>query len=170
MKIFPLFIPLLFISVFSYAAIKKVNVYDSFTEGIKKAVPLILSIFPYVAATLIMTELAEKSGLADLLIKFLKPIFSAAGIPSEIAKLALIKPFSGSGAIAALSEIIKSYGADSYIARCACAAYGSSETTFYIGALYFSSAKKKSLLLPLLIALFSSAVATISACFFCRIL
>ena len=170
MKYLALVIPLLFVLVFLVALIRKVKLYDTFTEGVKEAIPLVLSVFPYLAAMLMLSELFERSGLSAALTDFLAPAFRFLGIPPEIAKLVLLKPFSGSGSTALLSEIFSAYGADSYIARCAAVCYGSSETTFYISAVYFAGAKKKKLFLPVAIALFSNAAGAILGCFLCRFL
>lgn len=170
MKIFAFLIPALFLGAFIYAGIKRVKVYDSFVRGVKKAPPLLLSIFPYMVCMFIMTELFEQSGLSDIIISFISPAFELLGIPRGIVKLVLLKPFSGSGSTALLSEIISSCGADSYTARCACVCYGSSETVFYIAAVYFARVKQKKLLLPILISLFSSFLATVFACLICRIM
>ncbi len=164
-----LVIPLLFAGVFVYALVKRVRLYDSFTEGMKEAIPLIVSLFPYLAAVLMLSELFEKSGLSNAVTAFLTPAFRALGIPPEIGKLVLLKPFSGSGSTALLSELFSAYGPDSYIARCACVAYGSGETVFYILALYFAGARRKNLL-PVLIALFSNFAAVVFGCLLCRIL
>lgn len=169
MNIFVYVIPVLFILVFIVAAIRKVKVYDSFAEGVKGAVPLVVSLFPFVAAVLIMSELFEASGLSDRLQQFLAPAFRVLGVPEEIGKLALVKPFSGSGSTALLSEILQTYGADSYIARCACVAYGSSETVFYVAAVYFASAKEKKLAVPIAIALFANFTALVIGCLLCKI-
>lgn len=163
-------VPLLFLGVFAFALIKKIKLYDCFTEGVKEALPLILSLFPYLAAILMLSELFEESGLSATLTNFLSPAFSFLGIPPEIAKLVLLKPFSGSGSTALLSEIFANYGADSYIARCACVCYGSSETVFYISAVYFAGTKRKRLWKPILIALFSNFVTVILGCSLCRFL
>ena len=72
-----------------------------------------------------LSKLFEVSGLESKLTDLLAPVFSFTGIPDEIAPLLLVKPLSGSGAIAVLSEILARYGVDSYAARCACVAYGS---------------------------------------------
>ena len=96
-------------------------------------------------------------------------MFRFLGIPPEIGKLVLLKPFSGSGSTALLSEILSAYGADSYIARCACVAYGSSETVFFISAVYFAGSRKN-LTKPVLIALFSNFASLILGCLFCKIL
>ncbi len=170
MKYFALVVPALFLGLFIYAAVKKVKIYDSFTEGIKGALPLIASLFPYLAAILILSELFERSGLSSLVTAWLSPLFRTVGIPPEIAKLVLMKPFSGSGSTALLSEILHAYGADCYIGRCACCAYGSSETVFYISAVYFAGVKKKRVITPVLISLAANFLGVVCACLFCRIM
>lgn len=170
MKFLSLLVPLLFAGVFLYALIKRVKLYDSFTEGVKEAIPLIVSIFPFVAAILMLSELFEQSGLSSLITDFLSPFFRALGIPPEISKLVLLKPFSGSGSTALLSELFSAYGPDSYISRCACVAYGSSETVFYILAVYFARTEKKSLIKPVLISLSANFLSVVFGCFLCRVL
>lgn len=170
MKYFSLIVPLLFLSLFLYALLKKVKLYDSFTAGIKGAVPLVLSLFPYLAAILILCELFEGSGLSALFTRLLSPVCGILGIPPELSKLLLLKPFSGSGATALLSELITTYGADSYIGRCACVVYGSSETVFYILAVYFAGIKRKGMVKPVLIALFANFAGAVLGCLLCRVL
>ena len=168
MKYPALILPVLFLAVFVYALVKKVKLYDSFTAGVKEAIPLVVSIFLFLAAILMLSDLFEQSGLSRILTNALAPAFRFLGIPPEIAKLVLMKPFSGSGSTALLSEIMATYGADSYIARCACVAYGSSETVFYISAVYFAGIKYKKLAKPVLIALFVNFITVILGCLFCR--
>ena len=170
MKFVALAVPLLFLLLFLYALYKKVKLYDCFTDGIKEAIPLVVSLFPYLAAILMLSELFERSGLAEYLTSALAPCFRVLGIPPEISKLVLLKPFSGSGSTALLSEILNHYGADSYIARCACVSYGSSETVFYVLAVYFAGVKQKKRLRPVIIALFANFVTVIFGCFLCRYL
>ena len=165
-----LIIPLIFLFSFLYALKKKVKLYDSFTEGIKGAIPLVLSIFPYIAAVTMLSKLLDVSGFGEKLTQWISPLFSFTGAPEEIASLVLIKPLSGSGSIAVLSELIEKYGVDSYIARCACIAYGSAETVFYIGAVYFAGIKRKNLNAAIAISIFSYLVAIIFGCFLCRFL
>ena len=121
-------IPVLFISIFVYSAFKKVKPYDAFTEGAKSAVPLAVGIFPYLVTIFVLTELFEASGVSSAVANILSPFFRLLGIPEELTRLVLIKPFSGSGALAVLSDIFSTYGVDSYLARAACVIYGSSET------------------------------------------
>ena len=169
MRYAALVIPALFLVLFVYALIRRVKIYDSFTEGVKEAVPLVLSVFPYLVSVLILSELFERSGLAARLTQALSPVFSFLGIPPEIGKLVLIKPFSGSGATALLAEVLHTYGADSYIGKCASVAFSSSETVFFISAVYFAGSKKN-LAKPVVISLLANFFSLILGCFLCRVL
>ncbi len=163
-------IPVIFIIVFGFAVFKRVKIYDEFTNGVKEAVNFTVSLIPCLAAIFMMCAVFEKSGLSDRLTQLLSPVFGALGIPRELTKLVLIKPFSGSGSLAYLNEIITKYGADSYISRCACVCFGSSETGFYISAVYFAGMKVKKLAMPIAIVLISTLISTIIACLLCRIM
>lgn len=165
-----LIIPAIFIIVFGAAAIKRVNVYNCFSGGVESALKFTLSLLPCLAAVFMMCELFEASGLSALIIKALSPMFGFLGVPEELTKLILIKPLSGSGSLAYLTEIISKCGADSYEARCACVCYGSSETVFYVSAVYFAGLKQKGLLKPIAISLFAALISTVLACALCRIL
>ena len=164
------FIPVLFLIIFVIAIIKKVKPYDSFTQGAKSAIPFAISIFPYLVSIFVLTELFEISGISNAVTKIVSPFFNALGIPKELSKLVLIKPFSGNGALAILTEIYQTYGVDSYLSRCASVIYGSSETVFYVAAVYFAGAKTKNLVKPILISLFASFCSCVFACFICLVL
>ena len=162
-------VPLLFLGVFLLAALRHVKVYDSFAAGAAGALPLLKDLFPYIAAVLVLAELFEASGLSDRLQAALSPAFAAAGIPPEIAPLVLVKPFSGSGATALLGELCARYGADSYIARCACVVYAAGDTVFYLSAVWYAGAPKRPAL-PVVIALASNIAAFCVGCLLCRVL
>ncbi len=164
------FIPVLFLIIFVIAIIKKVKPYDSFTQGAKSAIPFAISIFPYLVSIFVLTELFEISGISNAVTNIVSPLFSALGIPKELSKLVLIKPFSGNGALAILTEIYQTYGVDSYLSRCASVIYGSSETVFYVAAVYFAGAKTKNLAKPIFISLFASFCSCVFACFICLVL
>lgn len=168
--ILAIIIPLIFLTSFAFAAWKKVKIYDSFTEGVKGAIPLILSIFPYIVGVMMLCKLLEVSGLEAKLTKWISPLFSFTGVPEEIAPLVLMKPLSGSGSIAVLTQILERYGVDSHIGKCACVAYGTADTIFYIGAVYFATVKRKKMTTALIIAITSYLLSVIFACFLCQIL
>ncbi len=167
---FAIIIPLIFLLTFLYAGVKKVRIFDEFTAGAGKAIPLIVSIFPYIAAITVLARLLTASGLEDKLLSLLAPLFRGLGIPQEIAGLVLIKPLSGSGSIAMLSEILSRYGVDSYVARCACVAYGAAETVFYVAAVYFAGIKRKKLPLALAFSLLAYLFSVVVCCLLCRIM
>ena len=169
MKAAAYILPVLLVIVVSAACIRRVRVYESFAKGAGGALPLVKGLFPYIAAVLILEELFEASGLAQLFARAAEPLFTVLGIPSEIAPLVLIKPFSGSGSLALVSELCETFGADSYIARCACCVYASGETVFYLSAIYFSQSKEHTA--PAVgTALFANCIACIVACLLCRFL
>ena len=165
-----LLVPLIFLASFLYALIKKVKLFDCFSQGVKGAFPLILSIFPYIVTVTMLTKLFQVSGLETKLAQLLHPLFAFTGIPNEIAPLLLIKPLSGSGSLAVLADILARYGVDSYPARCACVAYGASDTIFYIGAVYFAGLKRKKITLALGIAILSYLLSVVLCCLLCRIM
>lgn len=170
MKFSAFFLPFLFLFVFAYAIFKKVKIYPSFVRGISGAPKLLIDIFPYLAAIFILSSLFEESGLSAAFCNLLSPVVSFFGIPKEITKLLLIKPFSGSGATALLSEILENNPPDGYVARCAAVCYGSSETVFYIEAVYFARVKAKNFVPAVVISLVASFLAAVFACFLCRFL
>ena len=169
-RLFALSIPIIFLLSFLFAAVKKVKVYDVFVAGAGKAVPLIVSIFPYIAAVTMLARLLTVSGLEDKILGYLSPVFRFLGVPQEIAGLVLIKPLSGSGSMAMLAEILGRYGVDSYVARCACVAYGSAETVFYVAAVYFAGVKRKKLPLAIAFSLLAYFLSVVLCCLLCRIM
>lgn len=163
-------IPIIFLIVFVYSLFKRVNTYDSFVKGAKGAIKLVVDIFPFVASILIAVSLLRISGITDFLARLLSPIFNFFGIPPELCELVLLRPFTGSGSFGILQNIFTTYGADSYVSRCACVIMGCSETIFYVATVYVSQTKIKKLLYAIPVALFCSFVGTIFACLICKII
>lgn len=162
-------IPLLILFLFVYSIVKKQNNYDSFVKGAKKSLTLIFEIFANIVAIFILIELFKQSGISYYLNKILSPVLNFLGIPSELSELIILKPFSGSGSLAILSEIFENYGVDSYIGRCASVIISSSETVFYVSSVYFSKTKVKNLGYSIPLALFVTILSCILACLFCKI-
>ena len=163
-------IPIIFISLFCYARSKKVNTYDTFVRGAKKAIPLAVDIFPFVAAIMIAVALLRASGLTAIIADACSPVFNFLGIPTELVELVLLRPFTGSGSFALLDSVLTQYGADSYIARCACVILGCSETIFYVTTVYFSQTKVKKLLYAIPIALVCAVFGSVLSCLLCKIM
>ncbi len=163
-------LPVLFVLLFFYCIHKKVNTYDTFVKGAKGAIGLVIDIFPFIASILIAVALLRVSGITNFLAQLLSPIFKLFGIPTELCELVLLRPFTGSGSYGILESIFSTYGADSYISRCACVIMGCSETIFYVATVYISQTKVKKLLYAIPVALFCSFVGTILACLICKIM
>lgn len=161
-------VPILIIALFAYATAKKVNIYNSFVDGAQKAFPTAIAIFPYLFATFLMVNALHASGVSKVVVDFVCPPFEFFGIPKQVLELLLIRPFSGSGSLAILKDVYKTYGADSYVGKCASVIMGSSETVFYISAVYFSQTKVKRLGWAVPIALFCNFAGGVLACILCK--
>lgn len=163
-------LPILFVLLFGWCIYKRINTYDHFVKGAKGAIKLVVDIFPFIASILIAVALLRVSGITDFLAQILSPIFNALGIPTELVELVLLRPFTGSGSYGILENIFESYGADSYISRCACVIMGCSETIFYVATVYISQTKVKKLAYAIPVALVCSLVGTILACLICKVM
>ena len=163
-------LPILFLLLILYCMYKSINTYDSFVKGAKGAIKLVVDIFPFIASILIAVALLRVSGITAWLTDILSPIFTFLGVPPELTELVLLRPFTGSGSYALLEDILTTYGADSYISRCACVIMGCSETIFYVATVYFSQTKVKKLLYAIPVALVCSIIGTILACLLCRVM
>ena len=163
-------IPALIICIFIYAFVKGVNTYKSFVEGAKAAIRLSIDILPFICTILVAIQLIQLSGLLNYLVIILNPFFKLLGIPRELTAFIILKPFSGSGSIALFEEIVKVYGPNSYITRVASVIAGSSETVFYISAVYFSKTNIKKLGYAIPVALFCTLLSAILAALICKIM
>ena len=133
-------VPLLLLLTCALALRKKENVYERLLEGGAEGLRLILSLIPTLVMLLTSVSMLRASGAIDLLSSLLSPIFHFFGIPPETALLVLIRPISGSAALAAGAELMAQYGVDSQVGRTAAVMLGSTETTFYTISVYFGAA------------------------------
>jgi spore maturation protein B len=128
---------LLVIPVLGY--IKKVKVYESFIDGAKEGFNTAVRIIPYLVAILVAIGMFRASGAMDYFVAILSPLTNLIGMPAETLPVALMRPLSGSGALGIVTELMKEHGPDSLIGRIASTMWGSSETTFYVVAVYFGA-------------------------------
>ncbi len=149
--------------------IRKENAYNAFVDGAKQAVPTAVGVLPCLVAIFLLLRLCEQSGITDFLSQILSPVLTFLGIPPELCTLVVVRPFSGSAGLATLQELLSRYGADSYVGRCASVVCGSTETVFYVAAVYFSETKVKKLGWAIPVALFCAVVSASLACLFCRL-
>ena len=129
-------IPVMLVGIPLIGLIRKVKVYDVFIEGATEGFQVAVRIIPFLVGILVAIGMFRGSGAMDLLIAALRPVMTATGFPAELLPLALLRSLTGSGSLALTTDLIKTHGADSVIARMAATMYGSSETTFYVLAVY----------------------------------
>jgi len=137
--IFALVVPLLIAAVAAFALSRKQDVYSALVEGAAGGLQTVLKIFPALVGLFTAIYMLRASGAMDAAANLLAPALEKIGIPAEVAPLIFIRPISGSGALAVGSEIISTHGADSLIGRIAAVMLGSTETTFYVIAVYFGA-------------------------------
>jgi spore maturation protein SpmA len=163
-------IPLLIIVFIGYGAIKKVKVYESFVEGAKEGFNIAVKIIPYLVAMLIAIGIFRAGGAMEWLIFILKPVTSLIGMPAEALPMALMRPLSGSGSLGIMSENLAVYGPDSFIGILVSTFYGSTETTFYVLALYFGSVSIKNTRHALPVGLIADVAGILGALFIVKLL
>lgn len=132
-------IPFIFVGIVGYAIVKKIKVYEIFTDGAKEGFYTAVRIIPFLVAMLVAIGVFRASGAMDLLIKVISPVTNVLGIPAETLPMAFMRPLSGGGAQGIMTDIINTYGPDSLIGRTVAVMMGSTETTFYVLAVYFGS-------------------------------
>jgi spore maturation protein B len=132
-------IPLVLLVFLGWGLFTKVKVYEVFVEGAKDGFNTAIRIIPYLVAMLAAIGIFRASGALELLIALLTPITSLIGMPPETLPMALMRPLSGSGSLGIMTELMNVHGPDSLIGIMASTMYGSSETTFYVLAVYFGA-------------------------------
>jgi len=153
-----------------FGAIKKVDVFDAFIVGAKQGFETIVSIIPYLVAMMVAIGMLRASGFFELLSSLLAPLLAAIGMPSELLPLALIRPFSGSAATGVMAELIHQHGGNSFIANTAATMMGSTETTFYVIAIYFGSVNIRRTRHAIPAGLLADAAGVIASVTICRYL
>jgi spore maturation protein SpmA len=132
--------PLLIAALLLVGVAGRVRVYESAVAGAREGLEVAVRIVPYLVAILVAVGMFRASGALDLLIQLLDPLTSRIGIPGEVLPMALLRPLSGSGAFGVMSEILTTYGPDSFVGYLASTLQGSTETTFYVLTLYCGAA------------------------------
>ena len=158
---------LLFVSAV-LALRKKENAYSILLEGASEGLQLLISILPALILLLTAVHMLRASGAVEILSRIFRPVFSFFGIPPETALLVLIRPISGSAALAVGAELMAQYGVDSQIGRTAAVMLGSTETTFYTISVYFGAAGVKNTRYTIPAALFADFIGFFMASFTVR--
>ena len=158
-------VPLFLLIVPVYAFYRGVPVYDEFIEGAKEGLMLCWRLLPVLIAMMTATSVFIDGGGMDFFVRLLSPLCDRFGLPREALPLAFIRPLSGTGSLGFTAQLIHAYGPDSLIGRFAAVAQGSTETTFYVLAVYFGAVAVRRFRYALLVGLVGDAVAFAAAFF-----
>ncbi len=161
-------VPMVILLIIIYGLMEKNKVYDTFLEGAKEGIQVVINIFPTLIGIFLAVGALRSSGLIELIVNIIKPIIQILQIPAEIMPLALLRPISGSASMAVATDIISQYGVDSTIGLIASTIMGSTETTFYTIALYTSAVGIKKIRFVLIAALIADITGMLISVAICR--
>jgi spore maturation protein SpmB len=162
-------IPFLLAGFPLYAALRRVKIYEEFVEGAKEGLEVGLRIIPYLVAILVAIGMFRAAGGIDLISHALGPMLAMVGFPSDLLPLALMRPLSGSGALGVFTELVKHCGPDNVVSRMGGTIFGSTETTFYVLAVYFGSVAVRRTRHAVLAGLTADFVAVAASVVVCRL-
>jgi spore maturation protein SpmA len=153
-----------------YAMLRQVKVYEEFVDGAKEGFEVAIKIIPYLVAILVAIGMFRAAGGIELLSQGLRPVMTAVGFPTELLPMVLMRPLSGSGTLGLFAELVKQHGPDTLVSRMGGTIYGSTETTFYVLAVYFGSVGVKRSRYALLAGLTADLVAVIASVAICKMM
>jgi spore maturation protein B len=150
-----------------YAALRGVKVYEQFVEGAKEAFAVGMRIVPFLVAMLVAIRLLREAGVVALVTRKLTPLLSHIHFPADLLPLVLMRPLSGSGTQGIFIDLVKTFGPDALVSRMAATIYGSTETTFYVLAVYFGSVAIRQTRHAVLAGLIADSVAVVASVSIC---
>ena len=153
-----------------YAALRRVKVYEQFVEGAKEGWQVAVTIIPFLVAILVAVGMFRGAGGIDLVTHALRPMLDLIHFPAELLPMCLMRPLSGSGTLGMFTELVKEFGPDSLIARTAGTIFGSTETTFYVIAVYFGAVNIRRTRHAVPAGLIADAVGIVASVIVCRML
>ncbi|MBN1447879.1 MAG: spore maturation protein [Bacteroidetes bacterium] len=159
-------IPALMLFFLVYGAFRKVKVYEVAVEGAKEGFEIAVRIIPYLVLMLVSIAIFRASGAMDVFITLVSPLTDLLGIPAEALPMAIMRPLSGSGSLGIMTETMQAYGTDSFIGILVSTLYGSTETTFYVLAVYFGAVGIRNTRHALPTGLLADFIAFLAAVFF----
>jgi len=163
-------IPFILLLFLGWGMAKRVKVYEVFVEGAKDGFQVAVKIIPYLVAMLVAIGIFRASGAMDVLVAVLSPVTNLIGMPAEALPLAILRPLSGSGSLGLMTDLMKVHGPDSFIGVLGSTMYGSTETTFYVLAVYFGAVGIKRTRQALPAGIVADIAGMLGALFICRII
>lgn len=163
-------LPLILLIILTIGLIKKVPLYESFTEGAKDGFKVSVNIIPYLVAIIVAISMLRASGIIEMCGNTLAPILNHFNVPADTIPIMLVRSLSGSAALGIFSDIAHNLGPDNYATTLAAVMVGSSETTFYVLAVYFGAVGIKKLRYALIVGLLADLIGIIAAVSVCNLM
>lgn len=163
-------LPALILLILTVAIIKKVPIYEEFTEGAKDGFKVSVNIIPYLVAIIVGISMFRASGAMDSITYLLSPILSKLSIPTDSVPIMITRSLSGSATLGLFSEIAHKFGADAYVTKLCAVMVGSSETTFYVLSVYFGSVGITKFRYAVLTGLIADFIGIVAAIFVCSLI
>lgn len=163
-------LPLIILTILTVGLIKKVPIYEVFTEGAKDGFKVSINIIPYLVAIIVSISMLRASGFIEYIGTMFSGFFEALKVPIEVLPIMIVRSLSGSAALGVFSDIAHNLGPDSYATKLAAVMVGSSETTFYVLAVYFGSVGIKKFRYALVTGLLADFIGIVAAVLVCRFL
>ena len=161
-------LPAIIVLILTMGLFKKVPLYETFTEGAKDGFKVSVTIIPYLVAIIVAISMFRASGIIEQIGVVCAPLLAKLNVPADTIPIMLVRSLSGSGALGIFSDIANHLGPDSYATKLAAVMVGSSETTFYVLAVYFGSVKITKLRYALLVGILADIVGIIAAVAICN--
>lgn len=164
-------IPVIIFAILSYSFfVAKIKVYEVFCEGAKEGFSTAIKIIPFLVAMLVAIGVFRSSGAVDIIVKAINPVLQLIGMPGELLPMAIMRPLSGGGATGILNDLYINFGPDSMIGRMGSVMMGSTETTFYVLAVYFGAISIRKTRHAIVAGLLADAAGLLSAVWVCNII
>lgn len=163
-------LPTIILIILTVGMIKKVPIYEVFTDGAKEGFKVSINIIPYLVAIIVAISMLRASGIIELTGNVLAPILGHFNVPADTIPIMLVRSLSGSAALGIFSDIAHSLGPNNYATTLAAVMVGSSETTFYVLAVYFGAVGIKKLRYALIVGLLADLIGIIAAITVCNLI
>lgn len=161
-------IPVLIFVVFVYANVKNIRIFETFVEGARDGFFMAVRLIPYLIGIYVAVGIFRESGAIDILVNLLSPILSLVKAPADVLFLSIVRSLSGPAALGMMLEIFDTHGPDSFIGRLASTLIGSTDTTFYIIAVYFGSVGVRKTRYSIPVGLFADFVSFLASVYIVR--
>lgn len=163
-------LPSIIILILTMGLIKKIPIYEVFTDGAKEGFKVSVNIIPYLVAIIVAISMLRASGIIELTGELLSPVLAHFNIPADTIPIMMVRSLSGSAALGIFSDIAHTLGPDNYATTLAAVMVGSSETTFYILAVYFGAVGIKKLRYALVVGLLADFIGIVAAITVCNLM